>query len=415
MSTSDDPQPLRLLVVARRPFQLGDLGLPEPAENESRQLLRRPAAVDTAIAETDPNVVMVDTGFTERSGFKVIEEVCALAPEAGVLALTPDPPPYEDVAQAINAGATGFVDVDAEPSEFEEALSAVRHGGVWLPSDDVLRTLAGVGGDLGATASERRSRLTGILLGLVPLTGLLAALMSFLWRRYVGQLGVRPVDLAVDPASRVVDAIISLSLVLGAFGPLLFVSNWLDLLRASPANRGVIAWFLDHRKTAQVVLSIIVLTITWFLTRGPDLLLVWVIGPAVAVALVAQITDLSDEVPRFLRIKTPPIRALVGGAVALFVFFAIISGEAMFVGPSLGPRGEGGVIVPRVIGFNAQPVEASNVDTGDEPRQLLYLGGNADLYVLVDPCNDNNVEYVSVGSHRLQVIDEITCPTSEGS
>ena len=40
---------------------------------------------------------------------------------------------------------------------------------------------------------------------------------------------------------------------------------------------------------------------------------------------------------------------------------------------------------------------------------MLYLGGNAGLYVLVNPCNDDSVELVSVGATRLVVIDEVTC------
>ncbi len=103
------------------------------------------------------------------------------------------------------------------------------------------------------------------------------------------------------------------------------------------------------------------------------------------------------------------MRVLALGVVALLLFVAALGGEALFIGPELGTRGEGGIVVPRVIGFNAQPVEAFLVDSDDPPRQVLYLGGNADLYVLVDPCNDNQVEYVSVGRHRLVVIDEITC------
>jgi hypothetical protein len=34
--------------------------------------------------------------------------------------------------------------------------------------------------------------------------------------------------------------------------------------------------------------------------------------------------------------------------------------------------------------------------------------------VLVDPCDDNNVEYVSVGRHRLEVIDEVICDAGDG-
>jgi hypothetical protein len=49
------------------------------------------------------------------------------------------------------------------------------------------------------------------------------------------------------------------------------------------------------------------------------------------------------------------------------------------------------------------------VDEAREPRGVLYLGGNADLYVLVNPCEDDTVEFVSVGSSRLVVIDEVSC------
>jgi hypothetical protein len=39
----------------------------------------------------------------------------------------------------------------------------------------------------------------------------------------------------------------------------------------------------------------------------------------------------------------------------------------------------------------------------------LYLGGNADLYVLYDPCVET-VRFVPVGSSRVMFIDEVTCP-----
>ena len=63
----------------------------------------------------------------------------------------------------------------------------------------------------------------------------------------------------------------------------------------------------------------------------------------------------------------------------------------------------------RLIGFRAQPVLHTDVGGDSATRELLYLGGNADLYVFVDPCNDNEVWFVSVGSSRLENIDEVTC------
>jgi len=65
----------------------------------------------------------------------------------------------------------------------------------------------------------------------------------------------------------------------------------------------------------------------------------------------------------------------------------------------------------RLIGFRAQPVLHTDVGGDGATREVLYLGGNADLYVFVDPCNDNEVDFVSVGSSRLENIDTVTCPT----
>ena len=62
-----------------------------------------------------------------------------------------------------------------------------------------------------------------------------------------------------------------------------------------------------------------------------------------------------------------------------------------------------------VLGFSAQPVLATNIDGARPPVEVLYLGGNADLYVLYDPCAEF-VEFVSVGSTHIQVIDEVSCP-----
>ena len=410
MSPDRGRDSVRLLVVARRPFQVDELALGERGDAERVQVVRRVNQIETAIDECDPNVVLIDTGFPEGSGYDAIGEVIALATGAGVLALTPDPVPHDHVARAARAGAAGFVGVNAEPSEFAAAVSAVAKGGTWFPEEEVRGVLSAMADDLDTTSVERRSRLTGILIGLIPVAGVLAAILTFVWRKYLGQIGVRPVDLAIDPASRVIDVVVTLTLMLGIFGPLLFVGNWLDLLRGSPIDRGPVAWLLDRRRTAYIVMSVGVLMVTGFLAVGPDVFLVTVIGPTVAVAVIARVADLADELPRFLRLeRVRPMRMLVGAGAALVLFMVLLAGEGLFIGPDLGTRGADGWIAPRVLGFKAQPMQAFDVDSGGEPRELLYLGGNADLYVLVDPCNDDTVELVSVGSTRLVVIDEVTC------
>jgi hypothetical protein len=249
----------------------------------------------------------------------------------------------------------------------------------------------------------------------VPLTGFIAALQTGLWRTYLGRIGVRPVDLAVDPASRVIDAIVVLLLVIGIFGPLLLVGNWLDLLRESRLNRGLFAKFLGLPKTAYVVVSGLWLVVASLLAQGVDLGLVLIAGPAVAIAIIAKALNANSEIPKPIRIEGIRSGAAIAGALlALLAFFGVLAYEVFIVGPDLRIDGEHGFLTPRVLGINAQPVMAFDVDTG-EVTEHLYLGGNADLYVLVDPCDEGRVDMVSVGGHRLVVIDKITCTAASGS
>ncbi|MGD2043510.1 MAG: hypothetical protein PVJ28_07650 [Acidimicrobiia bacterium] len=403
----------RLLVVAGRPFQLDDLG-PDVATRYEMELLRRPEDLDRVVGEFVPHLALVDTSLREGSGFSVMERLESHEHQIPVLALTPDPPPHDHVALAARAGASGFVDVDAPADEFSEALATVQRGDSWFPPNEVRTILADVADDLDTTTAERRSRLTGIVLALVPITGIIAMIQTGLWRRYLGLIGVRPIDLAVDPASRVLDAIVSIMLVIGIVGPLLLVRNWLDMLAGSRFNRGLLARFLARRRLAQMVVSLVWLLIAVVMAIGPDVGLVFFVGPVVVLAILARILDADDELPGPLRIKGVSTRAVMsGGALVLVLFVGVLVYETEVVGPDLRNDGVHGWIAPRVLGVGAQPVEATNVNT-EEVREVLYLGGNADLYVLVDPCREGEVEMVSVGAHRLVVIDEVRCPSVDG-
>jgi DNA-binding NarL/FixJ family response regulator len=397
-------------VVARQPFGVADAGLEDLEGVESVEVVRRPRGVDTALAGSRANVVLVDTEFTDGRGFDVMSDVVARDPTVAVLALTPDPPTDQAVALATRAGARGFVDVDAEPPEFEQALHAVHAGGLWFPAAESRALFSAMADDLDVTSDERRSRLFGIAVALVPLTAAIAAVLSLVWRRYVGRIGVRPVDLAVDPASRVIDTLSVVMLLFGILGPLLFVSSWLVLLRSSPVDHGAVAWLLDRPRAAWLVLASLLLAFGLVAAVGPDVFLVLVVGPVVVIAVVARVLGLGDELPEALRLRELDLgRAMVGGAVIVIAFFGLLIFESTVVGPDLRPDGAHGWLAPKLLGFKAQPMRAWNVNTGGAPRDVLYLGGNADLYVLVDPCNDDEIELVSVSAHRLVVIDEVTC------
>jgi CheY-like chemotaxis protein len=402
---------MRILLLAREPYGPAQLGLDDLETVESTTLIRSTDALETAVAESRPTVIVIDVRFPDEAGITAIEDVRLWAKEAPVLALTSSPAPPDEVALATQAGAQGFVEVDSPPAEVATALRALDRGEAWLPPDETRAVLTSVAGDLDTTRAERRSRLTGIVIALIPLAGVMAAILSLLWRRYLGDIGVRPVDIAVDPGSRVVDAVSSIFLLLGIVGPLVFIHTWLDLLRNSRFNRGALGALLERRRLAGGLMFLLILGVGLFLSLGPDELLVLVIGPITGIAILARALDLSDQLPRFLRIqRVSPTKVLVGGTAALLLFLGLLGAEAIYRGPEFGPEGERGWIAPHVLGFSAQPMRVFNVETGDPPRELLYLGGNADLYVLVDPCNDDLVEYVSVGRHRLVVIDEVACP-----
>jgi hypothetical protein len=66
------------------------------------------------------------------------------------------------------------------------------------------------------------------------------------------------------------------------------------------------------------------------------------------------------------------------------------------------------VLAPRVLGFRAKPVMVYDLEEKEEPLGALYLGGNADLYVLYEPCAEI-VRSVPVGSSRVELIERVTC------
>jgi hypothetical protein len=65
-----------------------------------------------------------------------------------------------------------------------------------------------------------------------------------------------------------------------------------------------------------------------------------------------------------------------------------------------------------VLGLSASPITLYDLDGNLDPLGALYLGGNADLYVLYDPCTET-VRMVPVGSSRVELVDQVVCPKTE--
>ncbi|MFV1989507.1 MAG: hypothetical protein ACC652_02065 [Acidimicrobiales bacterium] len=402
--------PIRLLVVARHPIRAEDFQLAPEDDIEFTLVSRGLSSLPQLVRSTEADVVIVDLEFAQEKTFSAIAAVSSEMPGFPILTLTRDPPRYDVVARAIASGASGFIDVDADPDELLLAVHALRDGGDWLPAADTKEILRGVAGDLDVTAAERRSKLMTVALGLIPLAGAVAALLSLLWREYLGQIGVRPIDLGVDPTNRVVDAVSALLLMIGVFGPLLYVTNWLDLLESVVDERPGLAWLARSRRVTGLVVSLAILAAGVALSFIADLVLIIFIGPIVLLSILVLILGLSPDVPPMLRIRlVRPQRAVVAATAAVVIFLALLSSEVLLMGPRFSASGADGILAPEFLGFGAQPVLVVIVDGSLPARELLYLGGNADLYVLVDPCNDDEVSMISVGSSRLKIIDEVAC------
>lgn len=418
-------QSLRVMVVVRRSTEMDALQLDE-IDSLDIVALTNDIKADPPDSPL-PDVFLIDITFPNNRSIDAIRKASAEHPDVGILALTPEPVSHQMVVLAIEAGALGFVTVSDDPAAVAEACRQVSEGQPWLPPDQTLAVLQDVSAELELTATERTSNLWAIILALIPILGATAAFLSFIWRKYWGHIGVRPVDLAIDPAARVADVLIALGLMVGVFGPLMLITGWLDAIservEQSPRARGrldrlqgfsvvgiPIGRIVFSRQLAWLLMAAAVLILTLLLAYQASLLVVLIIGPLMGVALLARALGLEDELPPVLRMGRLDRRRLVAGTAVVVIVVALFLGrEAFITGPDLRTDGVHGILATQVLGFSAQPVTATAVDGSRDPFDTLYLGGNADLYVLYNPCTET-VEFVSVGSTHITVIEEVSCP-----
>jgi CheY-like chemotaxis protein len=421
-------EPIQVLVVDADPGE----GSALPARLEEIEGIKvvgvartRRAAIRQAEANP-PEVMLVDLMLPSFRSIDVIGQVAGTQHQVRILALSPGDPPHDRIILAAQAGALGFVTRDAAGSELAAAIQQVQRGEPWLPLDETYEVLQDVAPELGVSGEQRRSRLGQVVLGLIPLSGLLAAMTAFLWRDYWGQIGVRVVDLGVDAATRGTNVLISILLLVGVFGPLLFVDSWVrvigDWVATKPGLANALAKGRDlhlgklrvgrilfNRWVAWLVMALLVLAITALMAQYLELIVIIFVGPAVAIVLLANVLGLDDQLPMVLHLPhLGARRVLVTVGVFLLIFLVGLSAEVMLEGPDLRTDGMHGTLAPKALGLYARPVTVFDLDEKHEPLGALYLGGNADLYVLYDPCAET-VRYVPVGSSRVELVDQVTC------
>jgi DNA-binding NarL/FixJ family response regulator len=422
-------KPIRVLVVDADPGGGDALSahLNEVEGIEIVEVARNRRAAQQAAETAQPDVLLVDLMLPGYRSIDVVAHVAGTQPQVRILALSPADPPHDRIILAVQAGALGFVTRDAASSQFAAAVQQVHQGELWLPLQDTYEVLRDAAPELGVSAQERQSRLTGVLLGLLPLSGLVAAITALLWREYWGEIGVRVVDLGVDPTTRVTNVLVTILLLLAVFGPLLFIDGWVRAIgawistkpglanarakgRAFRVGQLPIGRLLFSHWLAWLVMALLVVTGGLLLNHFAQLVLIVFVGPAVAIVLLADALGLDDQLPETLhapRLGGGRVLAVVG--LFLFFFLIVLSAEVFVEGPDLRTDGMHGILAPEVLGLAARPVMIFDLDEKEEPLGALYLGGNADLYVLYDPCVET-VRFVPVGSSRVMFIDEVTCP-----
>jgi DNA-binding NarL/FixJ family response regulator len=420
-------EPIRLLVVDADPGEGQALParLHEVEGIEVVGVARNGQAAIHLAETTQPDVLLVDLMLPDYRSIQVVEQIAGTQPQVRILALSPGDPPHDRIILAIQAGALGYVCRDAPLSELAAALQRVHQGERWLPLDATYEVLRDTAPELAVSAQQKSRRLGTMVLALLPLGGLVAAITAFLWREYWGQIGVRVVDLGVDPATRVTDVLVTLLLLLGVFGPLLFVDVWrqaigawadlrpglsnaLDRMHSFHIGKLPVGKFLFNRATAELAMALLILFVTILLVRYADLIVILVLGPAVGIVLLANSLGLDVQLPEVLDLPRLSGRVLAMLGILLLLFLFMLGGEVLVRGPDLRTDGLHGLLAPQLLGLSAQPVVLYDLEGNFEPLGALYLGGNADLYVLYDPCTET-VRMVSVGSTRLEVIEQVNC------
>lgn len=373
------------------------------------------------------DVLLADVMLLGLRSIDLIAHVTATQPDVKVLALSPGDPPHDRIILAIQAGALGYVCWDEDPTEISVAIHTVFQNKYYLPLEKTYEVLQDAAPEMIVATQEKRGQLVQAILGLVPITGLIAAMTGFLWREYWGQIGVRVVDLGVDASTRVTEFMLTFFIIVGFLGPLLFVENWISIIRSWLNSQSrlkpilaklrrikfgslAIGQFLSSSRGQQWILSLLILAITIPLDATGGRMLTILVGALVAIVVLANMLGLSDRLPNMLKLpKQKVARALVLDGVLLAILMVVLSAEVFLVEPVLRPDGLHGILAPRVLDLYAKPVMLYDLDEKHDPLGALYLGGNADLYVLYDPCK-KIVTMIPVGASRVEYIREVKCP-----
>ena len=326
-------------------------------------------AVLAQVVELQPDVLVVYLMLSGIRSINLIRRVASDQPQLRIFALVPADPPHDRIMLAAEAGALGYVCRDMELSEFAAAIEQVQRGEPCLPLQQTYTVLQDGAGQLAISSQVRRTHLTEVLMGVIPLTGLIAAFTATLWRHYWGDIGVRVTDLGDDPTSRMIDVLVVLVVVIGIAGPLLFFRYWLkdiskwistqprlartvDKLRSLRLGKLLIGRLLINFWVGWVLLALLVLAIMQLIFKIMPLVMVLFIGPVVIIVLIANVLDLDNALPNLLHLPHLDSWRVLGFlGLVLVIFLLAVGTEVLINEPDFRADGLHGILTPQVLGF----------------------------------------------------------------
>lgn len=375
--------------------------------------------------EHNPNLVFVDLTLSGLRSIDIISDIANLAPDAKIVALMGSDPPHDKPMLALQAGAHGYVSMYSGSKEIFSAINQVMSGNYYLPVQETYDIMRQAAPELLISAKERRTNIIDGILTLIPVAGILAAFTSYMWRSYWGQVGIRVSDLGVDASSRITDLIVIVVLIIAIIGPLFFVGRWIELLddllrkrvaraqgNKSDVDKKSHALSIASNRAVYGLSATIIIALYWLLiyllTEYRAGGFIFVLGIGVSFLLIAHLMRSTEFLPAWLCISKERIRsALMTFGCAVLTLFIVMIVEVR-QGPDLREDGVHGLVAPKVLGLSARPATITDLDGKRDPISALYVGGNADLYVLYDPC-EKVVRLVPVGSSRVKMIDRVEC------
>ena len=166
---------IRVLVVLANPQQ-AELMVKRTSELDEIEIVGVAHNRNAAIAQVkklEPDVMLVDLMLPGYRSMDLIRRVTSEMPQVHILSASPPEPPVDRIMLAAEAGALGFVCADVDDAEFTAAVQQVHRGEPWLPLHQTYEVLQDGAGELPVSSKERRARLTEVILGIIPLTGLI--------------------------------------------------------------------------------------------------------------------------------------------------------------------------------------------------------------------------------------------------